>query len=122
MLTKLNVSQDDWSSIKLRRRELIVCAKKEIRHGAPVSAHLINQQRPRCPKAEGHGKKSNTEIMPVISFLPHYHDDGYQQSMFGPYTASTTGRLILIMCADSTRLLIDIMMYSLNLPGYIITY
>lgn len=53
--------------------------RKHIQQGAPVSAHLINQQHPHRLTAEGHGKKSNRGIMPVIGFLPRHHDNDYQQ-------------------------------------------
>lgn len=61
--------------------------------------------------------------MPGTGFLPEHHGDDCQESMsLGPSAAPAIGSIILLMCADSTRLTVDIMIHRQNLPGYIIAH
>lgn len=61
--------------------------------------------------------------MPGTGVLPEHHGDDCQEKMFlGPSAASAIGRIIFLMCADSTQLTVDIIIHRRNLPGYIIAY
>lgn len=87
-----------------------------------MPAHLINHRHPPAlPQENVMGRNKTEELCLGLASCRSAMAMAIEGQVFGPSTVLPIGRVILLMCADSTWLLIDITMW-LNLPGNIITH
>lgn len=129
MLTKGNASQGGlYFSFKPRRWRLIVRTKTHpIWCASASSPHQPAKKEKKKPyplqQQRVMGRNNTKELcLGLASCLSAMVMTVKSKCSSDPPPASAIGRIIFLMCADSTQLTVDIMIHRRNLPGYIIAH